>query len=107
VNAAGSPIPGSSGNGTPPSRNHVDLSYQLWGECKEHIEAVHPEVKQLGFFPLLEDALRGYIIEDVARHIGGTTYYMETPRDWSPMITIYLTYDGEVVTPRAAWATSG
>lgn len=98
MNAAGFPTEGGSGNGIPPRVNPVGKS-DLWQRCREQAEADYPWLVGEGVFNRLEALAVVLDVEEDARYIGGYTWFLRTPEDYVPVLTIYFTYerDGRIV----------
>ena len=98
MNAGGSPVTGNgSGNGAPSSTNKVKRS-ALYEKCRAEIEAKYPRVAKERFFEQLDAYMVICDMEADAFHVGGVTFYMQTPENFSPVLMIYFTYaSGQVV----------
>jgi hypothetical protein len=98
VVADGSPGMGNgSGNGAPLKANKVTHS-ALYDECCAEIEAKHPRVARERFFERLDAFMVICDVEADAYHVGGATFYMQTPEDFSPILMIYFTHAaGQIV----------
>lgn len=96
--ADGSPVMGNgSGNGAPARANSVKRS-SLYEECCAEIEAEHPRVARERFFERLDAFMVICDVDADAFHVGGATFYMQTPEDFSPILMIYFTYaSGQIV----------
>lgn len=92
MNAAGSQTPGGSGNGIPPRVNPVSKS-GLWERCRERIEEDYPWLVGERTFDGIEALVVVLDVEEDARYIGGETWFLRTPEDYFPVLTIYFTYD--------------
>jgi hypothetical protein len=103
VSAAGSQPP-ASGNGAPASLNDVDTTFLLWQRCRREIEEEYPWLREIGFFNNIEAMMCVLDVEEQARFISGDTWFVESPDDYFPIVTVYFTYvDGRIVL-RAAHA---
>ncbi len=70
----------------------------LYQQCCEEIENRHPRVAKERFFEQLDAFMVICDPNADAFHIGGGTYYMQTPENFSPVLMIYFTYaSGQVV----------
>jgi hypothetical protein len=98
VVAGGSlPVGNGSGNGETRRVNKVKRS-RLYEKCRAEIEKRHPRVSKERFFEQFDAFMVVCEIEADAYHLGGATYYMQTPEDFSPVLMIYFTYaSGQVV----------
>ena len=98
MNVGGSPVMGNgSGNGASARLNRVKRS-SLYEECCDEIEARFPRVARERFFEQLEAFMVICDVEADAFHIGGSTYYLQTPDDFSPLLMIYFTFaSGQIV----------
>lgn len=96
--ADGSPaMENGSGNGAPAKANEVKHS-ALYEECRREIEASHPRVARERFFERLDAFMLICDVEADAYHVGGATFYMQTPEDFSPTLMIYFTHaSGQIV----------
>jgi hypothetical protein len=99
---AGFPTQGGSGNGGPAKRNSVDRSYPLWQQCREEVEAEYPDLRQV--LDDFEACMFFVDVQEMARYLSGQTWLHTTPEDRAPVLSIYFTYDGSLVTLRAVWA---
>jgi len=98
VVADGRPAMGNgSGNGAPAKANTVKRS-ALYEECLAEIETRHPRVAKEQFFKRLDAFMVICDVEADAYHVGGATFYMQTPEDFSPVLMIYFTHaSGQIV----------
>lgn len=98
MSAAGSPPTGNgSGNGATHKPNTVRRS-GLFEDCRAKIEAEHPRVLRERFFEQLDAYMVICNVRDDARHLGGATFLLKTPDNFSPMLWIYFTYaSGQIV----------
>lgn len=86
-----------SGNGAPAKANNVKHS-ALYDECRAEIEAQHPRVAREQFFERLDAFMVICDVEADAYHVGGATFYMQTPENFSPVLMIYFTHvSGQIV----------
>jgi len=92
VSEGGFQTPGGSGNGAPPSLNNVARPSDFWRECRAQVEQDYPWLVGERVFDGIEAAMIVYDVEEAARHIGGNTWFMDTPEDYFPILTIYFTY---------------
>lgn len=103
MSAAGS-RPQASGNGAPARLNDVDTTFPLWGRCRREVEEEYGWLREVGFFNNIEGMMCVLDVEEQARFIGNETWFIESPDDYFPIVTIYFTYaDGRIVL-RAAHA---
>jgi len=104
VVADGSPVMGNgSGNGAPTKGNKVKRS-PLYEECCAEIEAKHPRVAKEQFFERLHAFMVICDVEADAYHVGGATFYMQTPEDFSPVLMIYFTHASSQIVMQAVHA---
>lgn len=104
MSAAGNPPTGSgSGNGATHRPNRVKRS-ALFEECRETIEAEHPRVLKERFFEQLDAYMMICDVREDARHLGGSTYLLKTPENFSPCIWIYFTFASGQIVLQAAHA---
>jgi hypothetical protein len=98
VSAAGNlPTGNGSGNGATHKRNKVKRS-PLYEKCRAEIEAAHPRVVRERFFEQLDAYMVICDVESDAFHVGGATFYMQTPENFSPALMIYFTFAaGQIV----------
>jgi hypothetical protein len=70
------------------------------------IEAEYPELVELRVFDGIEALMLVLEVEDDARHADGDTWFLTTPDDYSPHLTVYFTYQPTTQTIRleAVWA---
>lgn len=102
--ADGSPTMGNgSGNGAPAKANRVKHS-TLYDECCAAIEAKHPRIAKENFFEQLDAFMVICDVEADAYHLGGATFYMQTPENFSPVLMIYFTYASGQIVMQAAHA---
>ncbi len=96
--ADGSPaMENGSGNGAPAKANKVKHS-ELYDRCRAEVEALHPRIAREGFFERLDAFMVICDVEADAYHVGGATFYMQTPENFSPVLMIYFTYaSGQIV----------
>lgn len=96
--ADGSPVMGNgSGNGASTKANKVKHS-ALYEECCTEIEGKHPRIARERFFERLDAFMVICDVEADAFHVGGATFYLQTPEDFSPVLMIYFTYaSGQIV----------
>lgn len=70
----------------------------LYEECRVQIEAKHPRIAEERFFEQLDAFMVICDVEADAFHVGGATFYMQTPEDFSPVLMIYFTFaSGQIV----------
>jgi hypothetical protein len=103
VSRPGFLTPGGPGNGTPPRRNPVKLS-ALWWECRDKIEKDFPRFDTERVFDGIEAYMVVCEVEEDARYIGGVTWFIQTPDDYSPIVMVYFTYEDGKITCQAAYA---
>lgn len=97
MTAGGSPMPAGSGNGAPTSLNAVGRT-DLWRACRREIEDAYPWLVGENVFDGIEALMIVLDVDEDARYIGGQTWFLRTPEDYYPVITIYFTYaDGAIV----------
>jgi hypothetical protein len=98
VIADGNPVMGNgSGNGAPARANKVKHS-SLYQECCAEKEEKYARVAREQFFERLDAFMVICDVEADAFHIGGATFYMQTPEDFSPILMIYFTFaSGQIV----------
>jgi hypothetical protein len=105
VTGGGSPTRGGSGNGTPPRANPFATT-PLYQQCRAWIEARYPRLVKERFFESLEAYMVVLDVEEGARRVGGSesTWFLTTPDDMSPFMTIYFTYRAGQIVLQAVWA---
>ena len=98
MNAAGGlPTGNGSGNGTTHKGNKVKRS-RLYQKCCAEVEAAYPRVAKERFFERLDAFMVICDVEADTFHVGGATFYMQTPEDFSPVLMIYFTFAaGQIV----------
>lgn len=84
------------GNGSPSRRNRVSFG-RLYPQHRADLEDEYPQLREWRFF----DQLEAYMVicepENEARHIGGFTWFQDTPEDMEPRLRIYFTYsEGQI-----------
>ena len=96
MNAAGYPATGN-GNGSGAPTNSVKLS-PLYLECRAQIEADHPRAAAEKVFQGIQAFMVICDVRNEARYIGGSTYLLQTPEGFSPLLMVYFTYaSGQIV----------
>ncbi len=91
------PMENGSGNGATHRSNKVKRS-SLYEECVIEIEERHPRVAEERFFEQLDAFMVVCDVDADAYHVGGATFFMQTPEDFSPVLMIYFTYaSGQIV----------
>lgn len=97
MSRGGSTNGAGSGNGSPPRQNRVALS-DLYKRCRADIEVSYPHLLQERFFSSLDAFMVICEVEKEALRVGGFTWFLRTPEDAEPRLTIYFTYaSGQVV----------
>jgi hypothetical protein len=98
VSGGGSwPTGNGAGNGATHRPNRVAHS-ALYKSCCAEIEASHPRVVKERFFERLDAFMVICDVEADAFYVGGVTYYLQTPENFSPVLMIYFTYaSGQIV----------
>lgn len=104
MNAAGSPTEGGPGNGLPPRLNPVARS-PLWRECRQQIEEDYPFVAKYNVLGNVEVLMTVLDVEEDARLLSGDTWFVETPEDYFPRLSIYFTYVDGAITLQAVHAS--
>lgn len=104
MSEGGFQTPGGSGNGRPSRRNSVDTTYGLWRDCRAKIEADYPWLRKARIFDRVEALMIVLDVEEDARHIGGDTWFLTTPDDAFPVLTIYFKYANGRIVLGAAYA---
>lgn len=103
MTADGYQTPDGSGNGAPPRLNPVTVS-PLWRACRDAIEQDYPWLAEHGVMERIEALMTVLDVEEDARHIGGDTWFLRTPDDYFPVVTIYFEYIAGRIILRAAHA---
>lgn len=97
MSGVGWPVTNGSGNGATHRPNKISHS-PLYGRCREEIESEHPRVARERFFEQLDAFMVICDVEADAFHVGGATYYLQTPENFSPVLMIYFTFAaGQIV----------
>lgn len=87
----GPPMANGSGNGATLRANSVKRS-ALYSQCCADIEERYPRVAREEFFERLDAFMVVCDVEADAFHVGGATYYMQTPEEFEPVLMIYFTF---------------
>lgn len=92
-----------SGNGTPPRTNAVKTT-PAYRALRDGIKAQYPRLREERTLERIEAYMVVCDPEEEARLIGYPTWFMRTPDDFWPVLTIYFTYGGGVIVLQAIHA---
>src|SRR4051794_30974537 len=98
---------GSSGNGNPPKRYHLDRT-DFYIACRANVEARYPLVRQIGLFDQIEAGVQLFPPTENAERLEGMTWVLVTQASINvPEVDVFFTFDDRLVTLQAAHAGEG